>query len=151
MIRNYTSSTAASTSIGNIIRRLVDFGASHIQQEYAEKKLTAVSFIITMPNGTNVPIRLPARVKQIELMLRKEVRRPTGKTFDRIAEQAQRTAWKFLDEWVQIQLDLVKLDQAEFLEVFLAYVYTPSTGKTFFEQLRDGKFKALALAAPSTP
>ena len=61
----------------------------------------------------------------------------------RLMEQAERTAWKFLADWVDIQLGLVELGQGEFLEVFLPYVYDPAKQQTFFERIKESGYKML--------
>jgi len=40
-------------------------------------------------------------------------------------------------------MSLIELDQVEFLEVFLPYVYFPAEKKTYFEQLKGSGFLAI--------
>lgn len=60
-----------------------------------------------------------------------------------IKEQAARTAWKLLADWIDIQLSLVELDQVEMLEIFMPYIYDAVKEQTFFERMKDSGFKLL--------
>jgi hypothetical protein len=148
-LRNYTSEVPAAHSVAKIAAALVDHGATDIQHTYADKQLIGIAFIITLPEGQQMPIKLPARTKQIEILLTRELRRRTPETLDRAKAQAQRTAWKLLAEWVEIQLTLIRLQQVEFLEVFLPYVYRPSEGTTFYEEMKARQFLALTNSVPA--
>jgi len=142
-IKNYTSSVPVSRSVQYIVDKLVRHGARNIMQLYNEKKqLTGICFI-TDQNGKNMPFKLPARVDNCEKVLRAQVRRPTEEKYKKIREQAERTAWKLVSDWVDIQMSLIALDQVEFLEVFLPYVYFPAQEKTYFEQLKGSGFLAI--------
>ena len=63
-----------------------------------------------------------------------------------ITEQAQRTSWKILYDWVQVQVSMIQLQQAEFIEVFLPYCYDREADKTFYEKLKGNGFKQLGPA-----
>ena len=144
MIKNYTSTVPAARSVAYIEQKLVDYGASNIVKRYdAQKKLVAIVFQI--PRGEQLfPVILPARLAAVEKTLRKAVRRPRPGTEEKIREQAERTAWKILQDWVDVQFSMIALEQAEFLEVFLPYLYDPRRDQSFFEVMRDNGFKQLA-------
>jgi hypothetical protein len=91
-----------------------------------------------------MPFRLPARVSNVEKQLRGSIRRPRAGTLDNIQAQAERTAWKLLSDWVDIQMSLIELQQVKFIEVFLPYVYDPIKKQTYFEKLEQGNFKQLS-------
>ena len=57
------------------------------------------------------------------------------------AEQAERTAWKLMQDWTEVQLSLVAFKQAEVLEVFMPYIWNGT--QTLFQELKAGGFKAL--------
>ncbi len=141
-IKNYTSSVPADRSVSRIEDVLVSMGATNIAKEYKEGRLDSIQFVI-IKNGTSIPFKLPARVDAIEKHMRGAVRRPRPDTFKHIKDQAQRTAWKLICEWVEVQASIIKLEQAEFLEVFLPYVYQINDGQTFFEKIKEKNYKAL--------
>ena len=109
---------------------------------YEEKCLMGVAFTLVV-NGNQVPFRLPARIKNVEKQLRTMIKRPRKDTLKNITVQAERTAWKLLSDWVDIQVSLVELQQVQFLEVFLPYVYDHSKQQTFFEKLEKTGFQQL--------
>lgn len=141
-IKNYTSSVPASTSIGHIKRLLIDFDAHDINEKYQDKKLKSISFMIT-ENGNTIPFKLPARVEAVEKIMKKGISRPLATTFERIEKQAQRTAWKNVHEWLQIQLTMVMMGQVELIEVLLPHIYDFKNDKSYFEKLKESGFSNL--------
>jgi hypothetical protein len=141
-IKNYTSGIASDRSISKIEQILVELGATNISKQYKDGKLSAISFLI-MVNGNTVPFKLPAKVDQVREALRRSYKRISAPALRKITEQADRTAWKIVCDWVEIQATLIRLEQAEFLEVFLPYVYKIEDDQTFFERLKTTQYKAL--------
>lgn len=92
---------------------------------------------------------MPAKVDGCFQALWKEVKRPQSDTKQKIREQAERTAWKIISDWVEIQLSMIMLEQAEVMEIFLPYVYDPATETTFYNKIKKGGFKALLPPANS--
>lgn len=145
MLRNYTSSVPASRSVSHIEDMLVRHGATDIYKKYSqEKKLEAISFMLCI-QGRRIPFKVPARTENVEKVLRGMVRKPKAETFKRIAEQAERTAWKLVSDWVDVQMSLIELKQVDIMEVFLPYVYDVAKDQTFYEKLLGTNFKALAI------
>lgn len=146
-IKNYTSTVPASLSVTRIEAALVELGAERIHKGYKGKVLDSISFSIKV--GENVvPFMLPAQVDEIEKKFNAKRNLPswrkmseTQKQADR--EQAERTAWKLIYEWVLIQATMINLKQAEFMEVFLPYVYRVDKQQTFFKSLKESNYKAL--------
>ena len=146
MIKNYTSTVMVSRSVQHIEDRLVRFGAKSIMKEYdSQKFLDTIAFIVCI-QGKEIPFKLPARVLNVEKVLKGQIRRsPTAAQLQKIKDQAERTAWKLVSDWVDIQLSLVELGQVELLEVLLPYIYDVADGKTFFEKIKESGFKMLEM------
>lgn len=72
-----------------------------------------------------------------------EVKKPRRGTMNKVWEQAERTAWALLRDWVHIQLSMIQMQQAEAIQIFLPYAFDPQTEETFFEKLKGGGFKQL--------
>jgi hypothetical protein len=142
MIKNYTSDVSAVKSVNHIEQRLVDNGAKNISKLYLDKRLNGIAFVISV-NGVDMPFRLPARIDRVEKRLLSMIKRPIKGTKERVAAQAERTAWKLLADWVDIQMSLIELDQVEFVEVFMPYIYNHIKEQTFFEQVKKDGFKLL--------
>ncbi len=146
-IKNYTSTVPASTSISRIQKVLVELGATDISMKYdpTTKILIAISFRIVITGQMPMFFQLPAKVGPCFDVLWKEVKRPQPDTKRKTFEQAERTAWKIVSDWVEIQAAMILLEQAEPLQIFLPYVYDPSKDITFYDQLKENKFKLLSL------
>jgi hypothetical protein len=107
MIKNYTSQVPANRSVNHIEDRLIAHGAINILKLYEDKKLSGIAFIVNV-NGKEMPFRLPARIDRVEKQLRGSVCRPRPGTMDRIANQAERTAWRLLADWIDVQMSLIE-------------------------------------------
>lgn len=144
-LKNYTSTVPASTSMSRIQRSLVEAGATDISMKFdPETKIcTAITFRMVLTGQIPMFFQLPAKIDPCFKVLYAEVKRPQPDTKKRIREQAERTAWKIVSDWVDIQLSMIQLEQAEPLQVFLPYVYNPERDVTFYEQLKESNFKAL--------
>ena len=107
-IKNYTSSVPANTSVMRIEQLLVKAGAQDINKKYEGQELKAISFLM-MVGGNVIPFKLPAKIKSVEKVLMSQIKRPQPGTRDRIKAQSERTAWKLVHEWVQIQMTMIQL------------------------------------------
>ncbi|MFA5265683.1 MAG: hypothetical protein WC378_17830 [Opitutaceae bacterium] len=145
MIKNYTSTVPVETSIQRIEAKLAVAGASGIMKLYGpDKKVTPLVFRFDL-QGRSFSFRIPANSSACFDAMWKEhclkhsrVRPETQQT---IKEQAHRTAWKLVQDWVEIQISMIVLKQVEFLEVFLPYAWDGK--QTYFEALKQNQYKAL--------
>ena len=141
-LKNYTSGMPPSRSVMKIEECLVEVGATGIAKTYAGGCLTGITFQI-MQNGSPLVFKLPANVKDITVRMLAEIKRARSGTNERIVTQAERTAWKLLLDWVEVQASMILIGRRQAVEVFLPYVYNPATEQTFFERLQESKFKLL--------
>lgn len=119
-MKNYTSSVPEDRTIARIEKKLIEFGASHISKEYSEsKEIVGLSFMIAAPTGEKLGIRLPANSEKVMSVLDRQTKtkkwldgRQTQARKERLAEQSRRTSWRLMQEWVEIQLSLVEMEQA---------------------------------------
>lgn len=146
-LKNYTSEVPAYISMGKIERCLVAAGATDISKKYIDGVCTAIAFRMMINIEHPLFFQLPAKVDACFDVMWKEVKRPRHDTKQKTREQAERTAWKIVCDWVEVQLSMIQLEQAEALEVFLPYVYDPVKDETFFKKLKSTNYKAL-LPAP---
>lgn len=141
-IRNYTSSVPVINSINYIEHRLSSAGATHIAKFYENNRPIGMIFQI---NQNNIPLtfKLLAKSESVFEVLYSSFKRPRPSTKDNIKMQADRTAWKILSDWIDIQVTMIQLEQAEFTEVFLPYFYDQKTNKTLFEKVASNELKLL--------
>ena len=144
MIKNYTSTVPASRSVANIERRLVAFGATNIIKSYDQAKtLSEICFVVHV-QGKDIPFKLPAKVDAVYKILMRKVRRQRPGTEERLREQAERSAWKILNDSVDIDLSMIEIGNAEFMEKFMAYaVINMDTRETLYDRMKDTGFKML--------
>lgn len=143
MIKNYTSSVSSSKSVMRIEEKLAEHGAQSVVKQYsADRKLEAISFFMQIGDRL-MPFRLPARVSQVEKILVSGVRRARKGTVQKIKDQAERTAWKIIVDWVEAQMALVDLHQAELAEIFMPYMWSERLGKSFYQLACDRGFNLL--------
>lgn len=142
-MKNYTSTVSVLKSILHIETVLIKNGALNISKTYDGFGAIESIYFQLDCSGTPYSFRLPANVNACKEALKKIkengglTRTPTS----RIKDQAERTAWKIISDWVDIQLALIEMEQAEFLEIFLPYVSDGNT--TFYQKLKTEQFKLL--------
>ena len=56
-------------------------------------------------------------------------------------EQGRRTAWKTIRDWIEVQMSMIQLQQADFREVFMPYIWNGK--RTFFQAIKESNFKGL--------
>ena len=141
-LKNYTSEVPAVTSMGKIETALVQAGATDISKKYQDSVCIAIRFRMVV---NNIPMffELPAKVENCYRVLYAEIKRPRPDTKQKVRQQAERTAWKIVCDWVLVQLSMIMLEQAEPMQIFLPYAWDPEKEETFFEKLKQGGFKAL--------
>ena len=142
-IKNYTSGVPASTSISHIEEYLINYGASDISKKYDENKICkSITFRIivnSIPTFFQITVNTEACFK----VIRSNRVRPTSATDITDRKQSERTAWKIVSDWVEIQISMVIMNQIDLIQAFLANVYNPATEKTFYTSIKDNGFKQL--------
>lgn len=147
-MKNYTSQVSVEKTISLIERFLAKAGASNILKNYEGGEISSISFTLFDPmSRKTVFIRLPARVGAVEKILYRKIKRPRNETIKRIRDQAARTAWKLMLDWIEVQLSLIEMEQVEALQVFLPYIWDGQ--KTLYAAIKENNFKFLPSAAVS--
>jgi hypothetical protein len=145
-LKNYTSSVPADITIARIERLLVDAGATGIAKEYEGKRVKALVFQLPYdPQKLPLTIKLPANVEKCLEYLWKDHCRTRSLRSRKISEdfraQAESTAWKLQQDWVEVQTSLIRLKQLDGIQAFLAYVYDGRA--TYYERIAKQNFTAL--------
>ena len=144
MIKNYTSSVPMLTSISRIEYRLAKAGALHIAKSY--KNEMPVGMMFQLDNGKGIPLtfKLPAKTDKVFEWLRYQRKRPPTKSqLAQLEQQANRTAWKILSDWIDIQISMIEIGHTEAMQVFLPYAYDVNEDKTLYEKIKETNFKML--------
>lgn len=142
-LKNYTSQVAASRSVAWIEQQLVKHGAKQILKQYDDGILSGICFMINI-DGQEMPFKLPAKVRECQLVLEQNLgRRARPETRKKLREQAERTAWKILFDWVGSQMAMIELAQVELMEIFLPYLYDAAKDLTYFQMVKEKSYKGL--------
>jgi len=130
------STSRSQNTFDKIQRVLAENGAKKIMYDYSsDGKLESISFAIEL-KGKPIGFRLPANIdKVVEIMYGgKDHWGQTKKPSDAQREQAYKTGWANIRDWIDAQLALVKTQQVEIAQVFLPYMVTKN-GKTLYDQV----------------
>ena len=143
-LKNYTSTVSASKSISHIEETLAWHKAKSIVKTYDENGLPeGIAFYLEF-EGKLLPFKLPAHIHAVEKIL------SSGKPYtneNKIKEQAQRTAWKIISDWIDSQLAMVEIDQAQMMEMFFQYIWDEKKNKSLFQLAQEkGVHNLLMLA-----
>jgi hypothetical protein len=160
-LKNYTSNVPVSETIHRIEQVLIRCGVTGIMKEYGlNQKVVAITFKIELPEtGQHRFIRLPADEKKATEALFLDYadgaklnakgdaisdsssrKRRTKADF---ADQGARTAWKIIQDWVEVQMSMIQMKQADLMEVFLPYVFDGK--RTYYQVLKEARFAGLLM------
>lgn len=143
-LKNYTSEVDASKSMANIEKVLVEIGASNINKNYIDKVCTGITFLYfdKMVNQT-LAFHLRAQVQECFNIFWKERVQKTPAQKEACMKQANRTSWKILSDWTEIQCSMILLGQATPLQMFLPFVYDTKNNETLYDKISSGKMNNL--------
>lgn len=155
-LKNYTSEVAVSVTIGRITNLLVQAGARQIGMDYNDAgEITGIMFSLQlMPDRPPVPIKFPANSEAAvdslwadyagsEITPHGTLKYGSRKNKSRVdfIEQGKRTAWKIMQDWLEVQVSMIKLRQVDPMQAFLPYAWD---GKmSFYHRIKERGFAAL--------
>lgn len=152
-MKNYTSQVDAERSIEQIEEMLVRAKAMNISKQYTDMRVTAILFTLKVPEApAPLAIQLPANVDAVARVLSQGKKSgPTAKQkaqfAQRMRNQAERTAWRLMYDWLAVQLSLIEMRQADAAQVFLPFAWNGR--QTFYEEIRSAGFVPLLGAPPA--
>jgi hypothetical protein len=130
-ILNYTTKIAPEQTIAEIQKMLTRHGVAAMMTEYDGPHVAAVSFKM-MIEGQPMAFKLPCNWRAvIEIFKRQRLR---ARITPEVEQQAIRTAWRIIKDWVEAQLALVEVNMVTVPQVFLPYAITRD-GRTLSEKI----------------
>ena len=129
-IKNYTSKVDVYTSLGEIQGALAKNGAKKIMVDYDNGQPVSVTFAMDTVRGLQ-GFTLPAPVEGTLRAFRKQ-------RVSADEDQAKRTAWRNVRDWVMAQMALVESCDVPVDQIFLPYL-TDNTGRTLYDVYKDGQ------------
>jgi hypothetical protein len=139
MIINYTSKVPPEQTIGEIQRLLSNYNVQAMMTEYDGRNVSAVSFKLEI-DGKMMSFKLPCNwraVQQIFIKKNHNIKNTHGRwenLIDGSDEQAIRTAWRVIKDWIEAQLALVEINMVTLPQVFLPY-FIMKDGRTLAEKI----------------
>jgi len=142
-LKNYTTSISPEKTIGEIEIILSKHGASHIFKMYDNGIPKAVAFKMII-NGQDISFKLPMEEDKILQVFKNAVHnKGLSKRYWEDREQARRTGWRIIKDWVDSQMALLEINVVKFEEIFLPYMYDANTDETLFQKLEKKGFNLM--------
>lgn len=144
MIKNYTSNSKQTFDV--IQKCLAMHGAKQVMFEYGQDgRVLSLNFALDI-GGRLCGFTLPARVEKVEAIFlankkpRFDWQKPEPLKQDE-KDQAYRTAWANIRDWITAQMALVETEQAKVEEVFLPYLIIGENKKTLYEGMASNNMQ----------
>lgn len=133
---NYTTTVDATRTIAEIQQILAAKGALSVSVDYDNTGFPSAVTFKVMINGHEVWYRLPSKYDEAERALLAS--RDIPERFKK-REQAIRVCWRILKDWVEAQMAIIQLGQAELAEVFFPYAIDATSGLTLFHHWAENQ------------
>lgn len=134
-IKNYTTTINANKTIREIQEILSKHGANAIMTEYNNGEVIGLSFKIMTPRG-EMGVRLPANTDRVLQVLRNQ-RKKNNQVKDTM-EQATKTAWRIIKDWIDAQMAILETEMVEMEEIFLPYMIN-NNGQTLYQAFKNNQ------------
>ena len=136
---NYTTKIPAEQTAAEIMSILVKKGATEILTHYGSGGMaTGLKWRMETSNGP-MGFSLPINTDAVfEILTRDQVMKtnPGARM-----QQANRTAWRIIKEWILAQMALIETEMVTVEEVFLPYMLTGK--QTLYQALSNGDLRML--------
>ena len=140
-ILDYTTTIAAEKTASQIVAILARHGATNVMMDYEDGKVAGIAWRIDR-EPESVSFRLPVNIPAVYSVLTNQRVLRTDPLKRR--EQAERTGWRILKNWIDAQMALLETEQVELEQIFLPYML--SDGATLYEVLAERDFRNLPVA-----
>lgn len=142
MLKNYTSE--GRNTFDKIQSILSQNGANKIMYDYAKDgtgRLEAITFAMEL-EGKQIGFRMPAMVDNVVEIMYGGVDRygREKKVTAAMRDQAYKTAWANIRDWIDAQMALVATKQARVEQVFLPYLIVGKNDETLFDKISKEQF-----------
>lgn len=139
-LKNYTTDIPASKTIMEVQDILSKSGAKGVAFEYDNSgNVDSLFFRLQIENGKEVAFKLPTKPKAVYDVLFAGMSGEYSYGEGR-RQKALNIAWRIVKEWLEVQFTLIKLNQAEAVEIFLPYMVT-GENRTLYQDMKQNQFK----------
>lgn len=141
-LKNYTTSIAVEKTISEIEKILAISGASHIFKMYDDAGNPQALAFKCLIKGQLIAFKLPMEEEKILQIFNMAVAdRELPRRYRGDKEQARRTGWRILKNWIDSQMAMINIHLVRMEEVFLPYMFNEKLGMTMFEMLEKKNFQ----------
>lgn len=133
-ILNFTTKIDAWKTVNEIQQVLSKHGVTHFSIKNEGSFPTALAFTIDF-NGQPLNFLLPCNHDGVLRCLKGDKKVPNS---SKNSEQALRTSWRIVKDWVEAQMAIVQAQLAPIQEVFMPYLVINSTGETLSNRMLKG-------------
>lgn len=141
-LKNFSTEIKVESTMYEIEFLLSKHGVTHIFKMFdSGGRPEALAFKCLIRNQL-LAFKLPMELDKIMQVFKKQVE--AGKLPKRYLEdreQARRTGWRIIKDWLDSQMSLIQVNLVTIDQVFLPYLYDERKNKTMYEMLRDRDFK----------
>ena len=140
-LKNYTTTIKIEKTMGEIETILANNGATHIFKMYNPDGTPIALAFKCIVNNQELSFKLPMEEDKILEVFRQQANK--GKVPQRYKtdiDQARRTGWRIIKDWVDSQMALIEINLVTLDEVFLPYMYNQQLDKTMYQILSEKNF-----------
>lgn len=141
-LKNYTTSISVEKTMMEIEGILAKNGATHIYKMYNNQGIPVALAFKAIVADQMIAFKLPMEEDKILVVFKNAVHKKElpSKYFNDI-DQARRTGWRIIKDWISAQMALLEIRVAKFEEIFLPYMYDEKQDKTLYQIMAEQKFK----------
>ena len=133
-ILNYTTKIDAWKTVNEVQQILSKHKVSHFSIKNEGSFPVALSFCVDY-KGQPLNYLLPCNHEGVLNCLKRDKKVPNA---NRNSEQALRTSWRIVKDWVEAQMAIVEAELASIQEVFMPYLVINSSGETLSNRILNG-------------
>lgn len=133
-ILNYTTKIDAWKTVNEVQQILSKHNVSHFSIRNEGSFPVALSFAINYL-GQPLNFLLPCNHEGVLNCLKKDRKVPKS---SKNSEQALRTGWRIIKDWIEAQMAIVESELAPIQEVFLPFLIINSSGETLSNRILNG-------------
>lgn len=133
-ILNFTTKIDAWKTVSEIQQILSKNNVSHCSVKNEGSFPVALSFTIEFKQQP-LNFLLPCNYKGVLECFKKDKKVPNS---SKNPEQAIRTSWRIVKDWVEAQMAIIESEQATIEQVFMPYLIINETGETLSSKLLNG-------------
>lgn len=132
---NYTTTIAASKTVGECQHILAQAGAAAVAVNYENAIPAGLSFRLATPHGAR-DFTLPVNIDGMERVLNQAYRKGQIRAGFSTREQATRVAWRVIKDWLEAQLALISAGMTQLDEIMLPFLNMDGS-RTLYQAYRE--------------